>query len=136
MRARRNGTSAARCCVFRGSSREEWKRSRGAAGGARLGQTQHVASYVDISGRSHLMAWYEIIRSCAAKAQAHMMSAMRAVLVAFVLASAACAGHDAPRLDPAVYSKLCSPTTDAETAKRGGCILNDQPPLTPPWELP
>lgn len=60
---------------------------------------------------------------------------MRAMLISFVLA-AACVGHATPRLDPAVYSKLCSPTTDAETAKRGGCVLNDHVTSKPEWVLP
>jgi hypothetical protein len=51
---------------------------------------------------------------------------MRLALVPLALAVAACASHPTPRFDPAVYSKLCSSTTDAETAKRGGCVLNDQ----------
>ena len=51
---------------------------------------------------------------------------MRLALVPLALAVAACASHPTPRFDPAVYAKLCSSSTDAETAKRGGCVLKDQ----------
>jgi hypothetical protein len=55
------------------------------------------------------------------------MFIMRAALILLALAAAACASHPAPRFDPTVYSKLCSSSlTDPETAKRGGCVMNDQ----------
>jgi hypothetical protein len=55
------------------------------------------------------------------------MFTMRAALVPLALAAVACASHPTPRFDPAVYSKLCSSSlTDRETAKHGGCVLNDQ----------
>jgi hypothetical protein len=51
---------------------------------------------------------------------------MRLALVPLAFAVAACANHPTPRFDPAVYAKLCSSSTDPETAKRGGCVLKDQ----------
>ena len=53
---------------------------------------------------------------------------MRAGLAVLILAGTACATHPArePRLDPAVYTALCQPVPDAETAKHGGCVLKDQ----------
>jgi len=52
----------------------------------------------------------------------------RVAPVLLALAATACAAHSArePRLDPAVYSALCQPVPDPETAKHGGCVLKDQ----------
>lgn len=53
---------------------------------------------------------------------------MRLAPVVLALAVTACASHVArePRLDPAVYSKLCQSVSDSETVKHAGCVLKDQ----------